>query len=302
MQKAGAESYESILAREISSLVHREGSQPSPVEGVTLLRLSGPVPRMPVLYEPALVFVAQGIKHGWVGSRSFIYGPNNYLVLAAPLPFECETIATAAEPLLSVYIRLRRETVAELLAGLSAERTPIAIAPQTIEAVPMDRDISDALLRLLHAMHSPDDSRLLGPQLVREIVYRVLTGPQGSALRAMVGFDSHFSQICRALHQMHADYAKNLNIAQLARLAGMSPSVFHLHFKSVASTTPVQYLKSIRLHKARSLMIDEGLGVASAAARVGYESPSQFSREFKRYFGHPPTSAASRIRSAPMLD
>jgi AraC-like DNA-binding protein len=177
---------------------------------------------------------------------------------------------------------------------------PPAVVPSTIESVPLDADMSDAVLRLLRSMRTPDDARILGPQLVREIVYRVLTGPQGKALSAVVGFDSHFSQICRALHQIHRDYEKSLNIGQLAKVAGMSPSVFHQHFKSVAATTPVQYLKAVRLHKARSLLIDERLGAASAAARVGYQSPSQFSREFKRFFGYPPTSVA-KYKSIPML-
>jgi AraC-like DNA-binding protein len=202
--------------------------------------------------------------------------------------------------LLCLYVRLRRETVAELLAAISPERVPPSAIPRTIEAVRMDAAIADALLRLLRSMRSTDDARILGPLLVREIVYRVLIGPQGSALRAMVGFDSHLSQISRALNQIHRDYQKSLNIGQLARVAGMSPSVFHLHFKTVASTTPVQYLKAVRLHKARSLLID-GMGAASAAASVGYQSASQFSREFKRLFGYPPTSEVSKWKSIPML-
>ena len=256
---------------------------------------------MPVLYEPCVAFVVQGNKRGFLGDRTFIYSPNSYLVLTAPLPFECETEGSAEEPLLCLYVRLRRETIAELLASLSPDRMPPSVVPRTIESVAMDAEMSDAVLRLLRSMRSPDDARILGPQLIREIVYRVLTGRQGSALRAMVGFDSHFSRICRALNQIHRDYQKSLNIGQLARVAGMSPSVFHLHFKAVASTTPVQYLKAVRLHKARSLMIDEGLGAASAATRVGYQSASQFSREFKRLFGYPPASETSRFKSTPML-
>ncbi len=289
------------LAAELDALTPRVGQHASPVEGVTLWRVDRAVPRLPVLYEPCVVFVAQGSKRGYLGDRTFVYGPNSYLVLAAPLPFECETEASAEAPLLCLYVRLRRETIAELLASISPEHIPSALAQRTIESVPMDAEMSDTVLRLLRSMHSPDDARILGPQLIREVVYRVLTGPQGRALRAMVGFDSHFSQICRALHQIHRDYQKGLNIGQLARVAGMSPSVFHLHFKSIASTTPVQYLKAVRLHKARSLMLDEGLGAASAATRVGYQSASQFSREFKRLFGYPPTSQAARFKSMPML-
>jgi AraC-like DNA-binding protein len=272
------------------------------VQGVTLLRVSRFIPRMPVLYEPCVMFVAQGTKRGFIGDRTSIYNPNSYLVLAAPLPFEAETQASAEAPLLGLYIRLRRGTIAELPASISPERIPPSVVPRTIESVPMDAEISDAVLRLLRSMHSPGDARVLGQHLIREIVYRVLTGRQGSTLRAMVGFDSQFFQICRALHPIHRDYPKSVNISQLARTAGMSPSVFHQDFKSVTATTPVQYLKAIRLHKARSLMLDEGLGAASAVARVGYQSPSQFGREFKRFFGCSPGSEAARYTSIPMLD
>lgn len=286
----------------LSTLAPLEGSQSSPIEGVTLLRISHAVPRMPVLYEPSVVFVAQGNKRGFIGKRNFVYNANTYLVLAAPLAFECETEASEKSPLLSIYVRLRRETISELLTAISPDRVPPASRPRTIESVPLDAALADAVVRLLRSMQSIDDAKVLGPHLVREITYRVLLGRQGHALRAMVGFDGHFPQVCRALQQIHSDYAKDLNVGQLAKIAGMSPSVFHLHFKAVAAKSPVQYLKAVRLHKARSLMLDEGLGAASAAARVGYESPSQFGREFKRYFGHSPLNEASRLRSEPMID
>ncbi len=291
----------SDLAAELAILVPNEGPRVSPVRGVTLWRLEHEVPRVPVLYEPCVLFVLQGRKTGYLGDRSFALGPGSYLVLAAPLPFECESQASGAEPLLCMYVRLRRETIAELLAGLSSGRERVA-PPRAIEAIPMGAELSDTVSRLLRSMRSEDDSAILGPQLIREIIYRALTGPQGSALRAMVGFDSHFSQICRSLDQIHRNYAKRLSIEHLARTAGMSQSVFHHHFKAVASTTPVQYLKAIRLHKARALMSDDGLAASSAAARVGYQSSSQFSREFKRYFGHPPSSEATAYRSTPMMD
>jgi AraC-like DNA-binding protein len=290
------------IASLLGALAPLEGSQASAVEGVTLLRLNRSVPRMPVLYEPSVVFVAQGTKRGFIGKRSFVYNANSYLVLSAPLPFECETEASEESPLLSLYVRLRKETISELLTRVSQERMPPTARPKTIESVPVDAVLADTVLRLLLSMQSVDDAKVLGPQLVREITYRVLLGSQGHALRGMVGFDGHFSQVCRALQQIHSDYAKDLKVAHLARVAGMSPSVFHLHFKAVASTSPVQYLKAVRLHKARTLMLDEGLGAASAAARVGYESPSQFGREFKRYFGHSPLHEASRLRSEPMID
>lgn len=275
----------------------------TPIPGVTLLKVSENIPRVPVFYEPSIVFVAQGRKRGYLGKHTFQYDPNTYLVLSAPLPFECETEASPENPLLAVYVRIRKEIIAELLTNLPQELDDLPDdTSHNIAATPLDLRLSGSLLRLLDAMQSENDARILGPQIVKEILYRVLTGPQGFNLRAMLGFDGHFSQITRVLNQIHNNYAKSWSVAQMAQGAGMSPSVFHQHFKSVTSTSPVQYLKAIRLHKARTLMIEEGIGASAAASRVGYESPSQFGREFKRFFGHSPMAGAVRGKLASALD
>jgi AraC-like DNA-binding protein len=168
--------------------------------------------------------------------------------------------------------------------------------PRGIFATPLHDDLCNAALRLLESLRTPAEARILGPQIVREITYRVLRGPQGDALRAVAARHTHFGQISKALHRMHADYSDSLDVETLARESGMSVSTFHHNFKSVTSSSPLQYLKAIRLHKARLLMVNEGLGAGVAAGRVGYESPSQFSREFKRFFGSSPADEAARIR------
>jgi AraC-like DNA-binding protein len=288
------------LARKI---IIGEGSRTSGVDGVTLLRISRSLPRMPVLYEPSAVFVLQGRKRGFLGTESFVYDARHYLILSAALPFECETEATRDCPLLCVYIRMRRETIAELLASMRPlVGSPPASLPRSVEAVPVDDDLEDALFRLLTALQNPDEARVLGSQIVREITYRVLTGRQGDGLRAAMDFTGHFAQINRALLNIHEKFADPVTVDELASSVGMSQSVFHLHFRAVTSTSPVQYIKAIRLHRARSIMLDEGLNAAQAARRVGYQSAPQFNREFKRLFGHTPLAEASRIRSVPMLD
>jgi AraC-like DNA-binding protein len=288
------------LARKI---IIGEGSRTSGIDGVTLLRISRSLPRMPVLYEPSTVFVLQGRKRGFLGTESFVYDARHYLILSAALPFECETEATRDFPLLCVYVRMRRETIAELLASMRPlVGSPPASLPRSVEAVPVDDHLEDAIFRLLTALQNPDEARVLGSQIVREITYRVLTGRQGDGLRAAMDFTGHFAQINRALLNIHEKFADPVTVDELASSVGMSQSVFHLHFKAVTSTSPVQYIKAIRLHRARSIMLDEGLDAAQAARRVGYQSAPQFSREFKRLFGHTPLAEASRIRSVPMLD
>ncbi|GAB4122531.1 MAG: AraC family transcriptional regulator [Acidobacteriota bacterium] len=286
----------------LAELMPMEGAKPAHVPGVTLWRVDQAIPRVPVLYEPCLVFVLQGSKRGFLNNRSFLYGPGTYLVLTAPLSFECETTASPEAPLLCLYLRLQGRLIAELLAEMSLEHSPASRPAQTVQSIPMDSEMTGSVYRLVRALRKPDDARVLGPQMVREIVYRALQGPGGSALRSMVGLDRHFAQICRVMQHLHHEYDRKITVRELAMRSGMSPSVFHQHFKQVMSTTPGQYVKSIRLHKARSLMIDQGLGVAEAALRVGCRSPSQFSREFKRLFGYPPTSRFARHPSMPLLD
>lgn len=150
-------------------------------------------------------------------------------------------------------------------------------------------------MRLAEALASPADSRILGPQLVREIVYRVLTGEQGDVLRLLVSNPSRHGQIARVLRRIHADYADDLDVTSLAREATMGVSTFHHAFREATSTSPLQYLKSIRLHRARALLVTEGVNAQDAARRVGYASASQFSREYRRMFGASPAAERAAV-------
>jgi AraC-like DNA-binding protein len=227
----------------------------------------------------------------------FTYDAHNYLVLSVPLPFECETEASPKEPMLAVSIKVNLSVLAELLMKMDgAHRTNTPAMPQGIYSTKLDGKLSEAAVRLLECLGDPVEARILGPQLVREITYRVLCGRQGSALRAAAALHSRFGQVNRALQRIHAEYARDFSVEDLADIAGMSPSAFHQNFKALTSTSPLQYLKTIRLHKARMLMVYEGLRAGVAAERVGYESSSQFSREFKRLFGTSPVEAAEAVR------
>ncbi|HEY9155902.1 MAG TPA: helix-turn-helix domain-containing protein, partial [Opitutaceae bacterium] len=150
---------------------------------------------------------------------------------------------------------------------------------------------------LAEALRSKDDARILGPAIVREITYRVLLGKLGGNVRALAAPQSHFGQISRILNRLHAEYAAPVDTESLAREAGMSVSTFHAHFKAITASSPLQYLKTIRLHKAQLLMVNDGASAAEAAMRVGYESASQFSREFKRHFGATPAARAEHLRT-----
>jgi AraC-like DNA-binding protein len=280
-----------------SQLAPNDGFNNSALAGIKFLRASCPSPRRPVLYEPSIVVLVQGRKRGYVGERAFFYDAQQFLVLALPLPFEAETEASAAEPLLGLSIPIDLQTTAEVAMALDEANVPIASAPQGIVSAPMDDKMSDAVLRLLEAMVSPVEVRLLGPGIVREIIYHVLTSRLGGALRSALTHHSQFGKIGKALRRIHNDFNQPIDVAQLADEAGMSMAAFHASFKAVTMTSPIQYLKTTRLHKARLLMAQNGLSAAAASGRVGYESSSQFSREFKRFFGRTPVEEARQMRS-----
>jgi len=280
-----------------------DGMRSSTLDGVHLLRSSCSLQRVPVMYEPSIIIVAQGRKHGYLQGQSFEYNAHNYLTLTVPLPFECVTEVAEDGPFLGIAIRIDLAVLSELLLQMD-QRTRLTLirssegAEATVSANPLDPALSDATVRLLECMNSATDATILGPQIIREITYRVLQGKQGGALQSLLTSDGPRMQMHRVLHRMHADYARPIDISELATEMGMSISALHHHFKALTDTSPLQYLKTVRLHKARMLMVQDSLGASLAAERVGYESPSQFSREFKRLFGYPPSSETQRLRTA----
>lgn len=282
----------------IDRLAPAEGATLSALDGVKFMRVHRPVPRTPVLYEPCIVIVCSGRKRGHLGGQSYDYDAQQFLVLSVPLPFEGETVmASEAEPMLAVSIRIDLQMAAELMLAVEQSGTAIAAEPKGIISSPIDAKLCDAVLRLLEALTCPMETQLLAPGAMREILYRVLTSVQGGSLRAALAHQSHFGKIGKALRRIHANLSSQIDVATLAGEAGMSVAAFHANFKAVTQTSPIQYLKCTRLHKARLLMVQDGLSAASASARVGYESSSQFSREFKRFFGRTPADEAREMRT-----
>jgi AraC-like DNA-binding protein len=286
------------MAALIKRLAPQEGHTRSLLDGVRLMRADRPLGRTPVLYEPGIVIVCQGHKRGYLADQVYSYDALHYLVLAVPLPFSTETDASSDEPLLAVSVRLDMTAVANLVIELEQHGQASASAPVGIMSTPLDTTLADTSVRLLRALSSPLEARVLGPLIVKELSFRVLMGPQGGAIRAALAHQGNFGRISRALRRIHSDYAEMLDVSSLAREAGLSVPAFHAHFKTVTATSPIQYIKSVRLHQARLLLIRDDLTAAAAGARVGYESASQFNREFKRFFGRSPGEEAREMRSA----
>lgn len=291
------------LSREMVALIERlapnEGYSLSALDSVRFMRSDRPLGRTPVLYEPGIVIVCQGRKLGFLGDEVYVYDAQHYLVLSVPLPFSTETQASKEEPMLAVSIRLDLTTVTDLVLAIDArEGAPSDSAPQGIASTPLSADLADATVRLLRALSTPLEAEILGPALVREICFRVLSGEQGGALRAALAHPGRFGRVAKALRRIHTDFSQPLDVTHLAQEAGMSVPAFHVNFKAVTQTSPIQYIKSTRLHHARLMMIRDGLTAASASARVGYESASQFSREFKRFFGRTPVEEVRDMKTS----
>ena len=285
------------LARLLDDVAVQEGVHQTLVEGVRVARHSEPQPRTPVIYEPMIVVIGQGRKQGYLGDEVYVYDPFNYLVLSVPLPVECEWDASPEEPLLLVAVSVEPTMLGEILLDMDENLLPVDRMLRGISTAPLSEELSGAVIRLLECLKCPLDSRMLGRQTVREIVYRVLCSEQGGSLRALASRDEHFTRIARVLKDIHTDCAKPFTVESLAKRAGMSVAAFHHNFKLVTGSSPLQYLKRIRLDQARLLMAHDGYNASTAARAVGYESPSQFSREFKRLFGVTPVEEVEQTRA-----
>ncbi|WP_234259913.1 AraC family transcriptional regulator [Halomonas sp. MCCC 1A11062] len=286
------------MIEQLYRLAPHEGFTQSLLNEVRFMRSDRPLKLAPVMYEPSIVIVCQGRKRGYLGEEVYLYDALHYLVLSVPLPFAAETEASPEEPLLAISIRLDMTVVAELVFMLDQADARAKSTPRGMLSTPLDAPMSDATLRLLEALASPLEAQVLAPDIVREIYYRILAGEQGGSVRAALAQQGQFGRIAKALHRIHAEYAEPLEVGGLASDVGMSTAAFHVHFKAVTQTSPLQYIKSTRLHQARMMMIRDGLPAAAAAARVGYESASQFSREFKRFFGRPPGEEVREMKAS----
>ncbi len=274
---------------------HARPDMTAPIEGLHLAKVDTSAPEGITLTSPLLVVMAQGGKRILLGDEVLEYRAGQCLVVTANLPVTGNFLASPEVPALAVGFVLRPTAIASLLLEAPPGRGPAgqpAIA--TGEAGP---DLLDAVARLLRLLDRPTDVPVLAPLIRREILWRLLTGPHGGMVRQIGLADSALSHVNRAIQWIRDNYAEPLRIPDLAALAGMSPSAFHRHFRATAAMTPLQYQKSIRLQEARSLLVAGAGDVVGVAHLVGYDSPSQFNREYRRVFGAPPGQDATRLRA-----
>jgi AraC-like DNA-binding protein len=293
------------LAR-LKELIKRNarGAQtPTALPGVSVLCSPTITPPLGDVTEPTLAVIVQGRKETALNGRTLAYGPGQFVITSVELPVIGHIVqASAEEPFLAFVLRLQPERIAALL----LETVPASsVRPGAIDATPAGIAVShaspallDAICRLLALLDTPGDAAALAASVQREVLWRLVTGPQGATVRQIGLADSRLAHLGHAIRWIRVHYDRTLRVDELAELANMSVSSFHRHFRAVTSMSPIQYQKQMRLHEARTRLLANPGDVAGVGFAVGYDSPSQFSRDYRRMFGVPPSRDAVALREA----
>jgi AraC-like DNA-binding protein len=285
------------LAERVARFTGIDGSHQTPIPSLALTRTSIPTVCMPTVYHPCLAFVVQGRKRAILNEEVFHYDALNYLVVSLTLPAMGQVIeATAERPYMGLRLNLDLEEVARLLLEVDERGPPPAAADRGLFVARMDEGLLDAVLRMVRLIDTPGDAAILAPLVQREICYRVLRGDLGHRLANAARGEDGRHRIVRAVEWLKQRFTEPLSIEALADAVHLSPSALHHRFKAMTAMSPLQFQKHLRLHEARRLMFSDGIDCAVAGHRVGYESASQFSREYRRLFGAPPRAEIARLR------
>jgi AraC-like DNA-binding protein len=290
------------LARKIALFLGSAENRATPIPGLQLHRRTAPTAPCSMTYEPGLTVIAQGRKRVELGRNVFIYDPSRFLLTAVDLPVISRVIeASTKTPCLAMSLKLEMPVVRELL---SREEIEVAETPSDTPGMAIGEttvEFLSACCRLVDLLDTPGDVPFLGGLIQREIIYRILQSAEGARLRAIATLGDQSQRTAKAISWMKANYAKPLRVEDLAQIAGMGVSTLHHHFRALTAMSPLQYQKQLRLQAARARMLTDGLDAASAAFEVGYESASQFNREYSRFFGQPPMRDIRTLRSPSAL-
>lgn len=296
-------SYQSDRFEKFVSLVkghaRQEGPNYASLEGVGTYKASSAQDRTPVLDQPAIWIIGQGKKLCYAGDQTYEYSSGNVVVIFYPLAVETEISEASPEaPFLVAGVTIDMGRMADVLLNLDriegAAAKPISTDPSSIFSLPLSDDLLDPFIRLFELLANPRDAAMLGDAIIDEIYYRLLSGERGGELRFLLEQRGEIQRISRAVDHIHANLDKPVSVDELADMVHMSRTSFYENFRGVMHASPLQYAKSVKLHKAQSL-IQEGKNASEAGYMVGYNSPAQFSREYKRHFGYPPSATMAAI-------
>ncbi|WP_426427102.1 AraC family transcriptional regulator N-terminal domain-containing protein [Pseudomonas palmensis] len=291
-----------LLRQELAGLVVRHchsGTVPSAIADLHLSRYEQSTRSMPTLAQPALCILAQGRKEICLGDETYVYDPLHYMVVSVAMPISGALLeASPQNPSLGIRLDIDPAEINSLIAEAGPMGVPSQPSSRGVFIERLDTQMLDALLRLIRLLDTPKDIAVLAPLIRREILYRLLRGQQGARLYEIAMANTQTHRVCQAIQWLNDHFQRPLRIDDLAREVNLSASTLHHRFKAVTSMSPLQYQKQLRLQEARRLMLNDGLEASVAGYRVGYESPSQFSREYSRLYGAPPLRDMARLRSA----
>ncbi|MDD3683578.1 AraC family transcriptional regulator [Desulfovibrio desulfuricans] len=277
------------LVKLISHWTENEYRLETKIPGLLLVRYEAPTEPKSAMYEPCICLVAQGAKRVQLGNEEYVYDENHMLITSVGLPVMASVIQASKEaPLFSLVLKLDLHVVSQLMLDSNLPEPRTQQPDRAMAVCEVSSSLIDSFIRLVNLLDTPEDIPILSPLILKEILYRLLMGDLGPRLRQIATAGSHGHQIAKAVNWLKGNYSKQLKVEGLARETGMSLSTFHHHFRALTAMSPLQFQKWLRLHEARRLMLTESQDATTAALQVGYESASQFSREYKRQFGAPP--------------
>ena len=286
------------LAAIIDKHTANEGTTDSPIPGLQLFKSTVPNLPTPTVFNPSLCLLVQGQKQVLLHNDIYPYTVSEFLVVSVDLPVTGKvTVATPDTPYLALKIDIDVSTLSELLLSMDNSLIQSKSFSRGLNVAKADHVVADSILRMLRMLDTPKDIPVLSSNMMREILYRVLQSEYGHLLASITFKGSHIERISNAIRAIKKDFNKPLTVNSLAEIAGMSVSGFHAHFKTVTSMSPLQFQKQLRLIEARHLMLSENMDAAAAAYQVGYESASQFSREYVRMFGTPTMRVINNLKS-----
>ncbi|EPI8786237.1 AraC family transcriptional regulator N-terminal domain-containing protein [Vibrio parahaemolyticus] len=269
----------------------------TPISGLRFSRWTTPTPPTSYTHNPSICLIAQGRKRVLLGEESFIYDANHFLISSVDLPIIANIIeASEEQPYLGLIMELDLTEISQLIVDSELAFTQSKEAQKGIAVGELSESLLDAFVRLAELLDEGQNIKILAPIIKREIFYRLLMSEQGTRLHQIVTAGSHSHQIAKAIDCLKNNFVKPLSVGDLASYTGMSKSSFYTHFRSMTSMTPLQFQKKLRLSEAHRLMLTENLDAMAATFKVGYESPSQFSREYSRLFGAPPSKDIKSLR------
>ncbi|MEN6440017.1 MAG: AraC family transcriptional regulator [Syntrophobacter sp.] len=288
----------SLLKEKLLRWMPETGRYPTAIDGLMISRRHDPKELdQCVIYKPLVAVIVQGSKRSVIGLEEYRYGENHCLVVGVDIPSSSHVIEASPEkPFLTVTLDLNKYLIAQLAAEVPLSSKIGNGAYKGTAVAELVPEVLDAFLRLVELLEKPERIPALAPMIIREIYYHLLIGPQGEQLRMINTLGTQSNQIAKSITWLKENYKEPLHVEQLARKANMATSTFHHHFKQVTTLSPVQFQKRLRLYEAQRLMLVENEDAGTAAVAVGYESSTQFNREYKRMFGEPPHRHMNRLR------